>query len=133
MTNRWLLLLGSNLADDARLREASSVLSAIGEIDALTPVRRFPCDNGAPGEYYNLLVALCADIERERFGQRLKQLEAALGRRRDASPEVAIDIDILASAADGGWHADARATAKGEFTRASVRALLDEAGIAIAG
>ncbi len=129
MARRWLLLLGSNLADDACLREASAVLSAIGDVDALTPIRRFPCDDGSPGEYHNLLVALAVDAGREDIGERLKQLEAALGRRRGDSGEVAIDIDILASAGEGAWQADAHALAKGEFARGSVRALLDETGI----
>ena len=131
MARRWLLLLGSNLADDACLREASAVLSAIGEVDALTPIRRFPSDDGSPGEYYNLLVSLAADADREDIGERLKQLESALGRRRGHSQEVAIDIDILASASasDSPWQADVHAVAKGEFARRSVRALLDETGI----
>jgi 7,8-dihydro-6-hydroxymethylpterin-pyrophosphokinase len=132
MARRWLLLLGSSRDDDACVREALAKLSALGPLCALTPIRRFPSDEGVPRQYHNVLAALFCALDRDWLVDRLKQVEYALGRRAGDTSDVAIDIDLLASADDGvRWHADPHAVDKSEFARASVTALLDEARIDI--
>ncbi|PWK83880.1 2-amino-4-hydroxy-6-hydroxymethyldihydropteridine diphosphokinase [Fulvimonas soli] len=125
---RWLLLLGSSLPDDARVRAALDRLAELGAAAPLTPIRRFPSHSGG-GEYYNALARLDAALGRAALRERLRALEAALGRRRDVPGEVAIDVDILAGLDGTRWRADPHARAKGEFGRAPVQALLRQAGI----
>jgi 7,8-dihydro-6-hydroxymethylpterin-pyrophosphokinase len=127
--SRWLLLLGSNLDTDVRVRSALARLAARGTATLLTPIRRFTSDNGDPRRYYNALVDWCAADGGGRMPAFAHRLEHELGRQRDMSEEVAIDIDLLASFVDGQWHADAHALDKRAFARASVVALLREAGI----
>jgi 2-amino-4-hydroxy-6-hydroxymethyldihydropteridine diphosphokinase len=132
-SRRWLLLLGSNLPHDGCMTAALARLSQCGETTALTPIRRFAAHDGGRGEYFNALATLASELDAPALAGRLKQLEAELGRRRDASGQVAIDLDILACAdADGAWRADAHAMAKREFVQPPVASLLREAGIALA-
>lgn len=127
---RWLLLLGSNLEDDAVVREALLRLNESGPVARLTDVRRFPAYGNSRGPYYNVLAQWRVDVERDEVLARIKALEQALGRDPATAARVDIDIDVLAYAdGDAGWTADPHAIAKQEFTHAPVLALLHEAGI----
>jgi 7,8-dihydro-6-hydroxymethylpterin-pyrophosphokinase len=129
---RWLLLLGSSLDQDDRLRTALDCLADLGESQALTPVQRFPSHDGS-GRYYNALAEIHFDDERPVLVAALKRLETALGRHRDETATVDIDIDILAATdADGRWRADHHALEKNEFARDTVCELLRQAGIDVA-
>lgn len=128
MVTDWLLLLGSNLADEARVRAALLGLVKLGAPRACTLIRQFPAYEGR-GEYFNALAELSCDLQREALDAALKQLEADLGRRRDSTDEVAIDIDILARHDGARWQADAHAVAKDEFGRQAVQTLLQQADI----
>lgn len=128
MTGRWLLLLGSNLAGDARVRAALQQLAEIGGITVLTPILRFPSDDDSAGDYFNVLAEFAFEGDRLLLMNRLKRLEAALGRRHDGDGCVAIDIDVLATHDGQCWRADAHAQAKGEFRRTPVRSLLQLGG-----
>lgn len=132
MSRRWLLVLGSNLADDARLRQALVALESLGGVTQLTPVLLTPARRGG-GHYHNALVALSVDTSAALLRQALKRVETELGRVRDGSGVVAIDIDPLALDDGQGWQPDARALEKGEFTRAPVPQLLAQAGIELTG
>lgn len=128
--HRWLLLLGSNLEDDALVREALQRLAGIGPVEQLTAIRRFQAYGDGHGPYFNVLAQWCTDDERTAALSRLKMLERDLGRDPADANRVDIDIDMLGFAdADGGWIADPHAVDKGEFTREPVLALLHEAGI----
>jgi 2-amino-4-hydroxy-6-hydroxymethyldihydropteridine diphosphokinase len=132
MSRHWLLVLGSNLADDACLRQALVALEALGGVVQLTPVLLTPARRGE-GHYHNALVALASDAHPAALRQALKRVETALGRVRDGSGVVAIDIDPLAFDEGHGWQPDAHALEKGEFVRAPVPQLLSQAGIVLAG
>lgn len=128
MSRRWLLVLGSNLADDARVHQALLAIGALGEVERLTPVVLTPARRGQ-GHYHNALVALASDASSAVLRQALKRIETALGRVRDGGGVVAIDIDPLAFNDGQGWQPDAHAVGKGEFERAPVPQLLVQAGI----
>ena len=128
---RWLLLLGSNLTHDTLVREALERLSSLGQATPLTSIQRFPSHDGKRGVYYNALAALAVDAQQGVLTDRLRALEVALGRGRDADGKVAIDLDILAVSDDERWLADAHALAKGEFERLSVATLLQQATITV--
>lgn len=132
MTTRWLLLLGSNLPDESRVRAALLGLVKLGAPRVCTPIRRFPAYAGH-GKYFNVLAELSGDLRREALDAALKRLEADLGRLRDSGvgTEVAIDIDILARHDGARWLADAHAVAKGEFSHQVVQTLLQQADIEI--
>lgn len=130
MSTRWLLLLGSNLDDEARLRQALSALARLGVSHVLGAVRRLPAYDGA-GEYHNALAELAFEGDRGALDGALKRLEVELGRRRDVPGEVAIDIDILACHDGAAWRADPHARAKGEFDHDPARVLLQQAGIEV--
>ena len=130
MAARWLLLLGSNLPDESCVRTALLALIKLGAPRACTPIRRMRSYDGK-GEYFNALAELSCDMQRAELDAALKQLETGLGRRRDASADVAIDIDILARHDGVRWHADAHAVAKGEFAHGAVQDLLQQAGIEV--
>ena len=131
MARRWLLLLGSNLASAACLREALDRLAALGEVDVLTAIRQLPANNGRGRDYHNVLVVLGleSDIDAAKLAPQLKRIESGLGRR--PGEEVAIDIDILAAAEGARWRVDAHALAKREFEHAPATTLLAEAGISL--
>ena len=131
MSRRWLLVLGSNLADDACLRQALVALEALGDVIQLTPVLLTPARHG-DGHYHNALAVLSSDAPPASLKRALKRVETVLGRVRDGSGVVAIDIDPLAFDEGRGWQPDAHALEKGEFTRAPVPQLLSQAGIALA-
>jgi 2-amino-4-hydroxy-6-hydroxymethyldihydropteridine diphosphokinase len=126
---RWLLLLGSNLPHDGCVSAALARLAQLGTTVALTPIRRFPPHDGGRGDYFNALATLASELDAAALAERLKELEAALGRRRDLPGQVAIDLDILAGEDDGRWRATGHAVAKREFDKPAVAALLREAGI----
>ena len=132
MSRRWLLVLGSNLAEDACLRRAMVELEALGEVTQLTPVLLTRARRG-DGHYHNALVALVSALPDAALGQALKRIEADLGRVRDGSGVVAIDIDPLAFDEGLGWRPDAHALEKGELQREPVPQLLAQAGIEVAG
>ncbi len=127
--HRWLLLLGSNLEDDALVREALQHLADLGEVEQLTAIRRFQAYGSGLGPYFNALARWDTSKDRDDAMSCLKALEHQLGRER-AAMCVDIDVDILACVdAGGAWRADPHALTKGEFTHAPVVALLREAGI----
>jgi len=132
MSRRWLLVLGSNLADDHCLRQALTALEALGTVACLTPVVLTPARHGE-GHYHNTLVQLDSGMPAAPLRQALKRVETALGRVRDDSGVVAIDIDPLALDEGRGWQADAHALEKGEFMRAPVPQLLAQAGVVVSG
>ncbi len=128
---RYLLLLGSNLATAARLREALTALATLGKVATLTPVTPTPARHDPTRHYFNALVRCDCTHDRDAFIAHLKQLEAELGRVRGAGGDVAIDIDLLATCVDGHWRADPHALAKHEFTQSPARELLQQSGITI--
>ncbi|MCW5578226.1 MAG: 2-amino-4-hydroxy-6-hydroxymethyldihydropteridine diphosphokinase [Dokdonella sp.] len=130
MPTHWLLLLGSTLADDGRLRQALAALAELGSVRLLAPLQHGPGSRDPQRRYFNALVELVRSDGRDALVTSLKDIEQRLGRRRD-DREVAIDIDLLAARSDGPWLADAHALAKGEFAQAHTRALLHHAGLAI--
>lgn len=132
MSRRWLLVLGSNLSDDRCLHQAMTALEALGKVARLTPVLLTPARHGG-GHYHNALVRLGSDLPAAALRQALKRVETALGRVRDDSGVVAIDIDPLALDEGHGWQPDARALEKNEFIRAPVPQLLARAGIVVPG
>lgn len=129
---RYLLLLGSNLATPERLEQALVALGNIGSTTLLAPVTRTPARHDPTHFYFNALVRLDCALTRDAFVAQMKQLEANLGRVRDASHVVAIDIDLLATFAGAAWHADPHALAKREFSQSPARELLRDAGINVA-
>jgi 2-amino-4-hydroxy-6-hydroxymethyldihydropteridine diphosphokinase len=127
----YLLLLGSNLAGPERLRAALASLATLGTVTPLTEVERMPARGDASRFYYNALARLDSTLARNALDARLKQIEVDLGRVRDGSGSVAIDIDLLATRTPDGWRADPHALAKQEFVQTPARDLLAKAGIAI--
>jgi 2-amino-4-hydroxy-6-hydroxymethyldihydropteridine diphosphokinase len=130
-THRWLLLLGSNLAEPERVQQALGRLAALGEVERLTPIERMPARGDPSRFYHNALAALACDLDRATLRARLGRVEADLGRVRDGSGEVAIDIDLLARQENGRWQADPHAFEKNEFTQTPARELLAAAGIVV--
>lgn len=130
MSQRWLLLLGSNRADPGQLHAGLAALAGLGRVRALGPPLRNPDRNGGP-DYFNQLALLDCALDYERLKPRLADIERALGRGRGASGEVALDIDPVAISVNDRWQADARALAKGEFARPPLPELLDAAGIVV--
>lgn len=131
MPARWLLLLGSNQDSDASMRAALAQLAVHGAATLLTPIRRFPSDDGRRRDYYNALVQWNHAGDDAQMPARIRQMEQALGRDRGNPDEVAIDIDVLARFVDDRWHVHPHAMEKREFDRALVIVLLREAGIDI--
>lgn len=132
MARRWLLLLGSTLADDARVRAALVALGELGAVRLLAPIRHGPGSRDPRRSYFNALAELECALGRDPLIAALKAIEHTLGRRRGQA-EVAIDIDLLACGQAGRWHADAHALDKGEFAQPHTLALLQAAGIAPEG
>lgn len=130
--HRYLLLLGSNLATAERLDAALDALAAIGSVALLAPVTRTPARHDPTRFYFNALAQLDCARDRDALVARMKQLETELGRVRDASHVVAIDIDLLASFTGAAWHADPHAIAKREFSQSPARELLRDVGISVA-
>lgn len=130
MPLRALLLLGSTLADDGRVREALAALGEMGAVRLLAPIRHGPGSRDPQRHYFNALAEFGFAGERATLVAALKALESRLGRRRDGG-EVAIDIDLLALHVDERWQADAHALAKGEFAQAHTRALLRAAALEV--
>ncbi|MCC6596446.1 MAG: 2-amino-4-hydroxy-6-hydroxymethyldihydropteridine diphosphokinase, partial [Rhodanobacteraceae bacterium] len=95
MTRRWLLLLGSTLADDARVRAALVALGELGAVRLLAPIRHGPGSRDPRRSYFNALAELECALGRDPLIAALKAIEHTLGRRRGQA-EVAIDIDLLA-------------------------------------
>jgi 2-amino-4-hydroxy-6-hydroxymethyldihydropteridine diphosphokinase len=133
MAQCYLLLLGSNLASAVRLEQALAALAALGSVTPLTPVTHTPARHNPARFYFNALAQLECALDHDPLRVELKAIETRLGRVRDGSGEVAIDIDLLATRVDDAWQADPHALAKREFTQSPARELLADAGIAIAG
>lgn len=131
--HRWLLLLGSNLADPECIQQALETLAVLGQVTSLTPIERMPARGDASRFYYNALAMLDCDLDRDALRTRLKQIETELGRVRDGSGEVAIDIDLLARQANERWLADPHAIEKREFAQAPARDMLEAAGLVVWG
>lgn len=131
MPTRWLLLLGSNLAGPERVQQAFECLVLLGHVTPLTPIERLPARGHASHFYYNALAELDCKLDREALRVQLKRIESELGRARNGSGEVAIDIDLLAMQANGRWLADPHALEKQEFTQTPARELIATAGIVI--
>lgn len=131
MEPAWLLLLGSNRATEATLRSALARLAELGPLGVLAPIQRFPADSGTGGDYFNALARWQMPGALPDVVARLKALESALGRTHERADDVAADIDVLAAQVDGVWLATAHAVDKGEFDRATVEALLRQAGVEV--
>lgn len=132
MSQRWLLVLGTDAGSEAPLAEALAALAGLGAVQPLAPARRSKDDGGAERWFTNRLVRLDSALGRDVLRQRLRDIEHGIGRsaRRD---DVPIDIDLLAGGTDGvGWQLDPHAREKGEHLRPHVAALLREAGLTLA-
>jgi len=127
----WLLLLGSSRDDDGPMRAALAQLERCGSARWLTPIRRFPADDGSGLLFHNALAAWQAACGETEAYAEIRRIETALGRDRGRRDEVAIDIDLLARLSGGQWQAHAHARDKREFARLLVRALLLQAGITV--
>lgn len=131
MSTRWLLVLGSDAGSGAPIEAALMALRELGEVDALTPSRRFQDDDGGGRWFTNQLVRLECGDGREALREQLRAVEQRIGRSEQCDA-VLIDIDLLARDADGaGWRLDQHAVEKAEHRRPHVVALLAEAGIAL--
>jgi 2-amino-4-hydroxy-6-hydroxymethyldihydropteridine diphosphokinase len=130
-TRRWLLLLGSNLAGPERIRQSLETLAVFGPVKALTPIERMPARGDPSRFYFNALATLDCDLDRDALRAQLKRIETELGRVRDGSGEVAIDIDLLAMETNNRWQADAHALEKHEFTQTPARDLIAAANLVI--
>lgn len=128
---RYLLLLGSNLATPERVDAALAALAMLGTPVALTAITRTPARHHPERHYFNALAQLDCALDRDALVAHLKTLEADLGRVRDGSGVVAIDIDLLAALMDGAWHADPHAVAKREFSQSPAREMLANTGITL--
>lgn len=96
-----LLVLGSNIEPALNLPRALDRLSSVGSVRSVSRAYRSAPAGGAPGPpFWNAAVALDTALHRPALHDRLRTIEAALGRtrtgRRDA-PRT-IDIDIVAYA-----------------------------------
>lgn len=131
MSARWLLVLGSDTGGEAPIDAAMAALQELGQMDALTPARRFQDDDGTGRVFTNRLVRLESSAARDALRASLHEVERRIGRSED-SERVLIDIDLLACDAGGGnWQLDPHALEKGEHRRPHVRALLAEASISL--
>ena len=128
--SHWLLLLGSTLDSDERIRAALHELRSLGEVALRAPIQHGPGSRDARRSYFNALVELGFDGDADELVAALKAIETRLGRRRDGD-EVVIDIDLLAREVDGIWLGDAHALNKREFEQTHAIALLRAAGIGI--
>lgn len=128
---RYLLLLGSNLATPECVDAALAALATLGTPVALTAITRTPARHHPEQHYFNALAQLDCALDRDALVERLKMLETDLGRVRDGSGVVAIDIDLLAALMDGVWHADPHAVAKREFSQSPAREMLANTGITL--
>ena len=131
MQRAWLLMLGSNLDDDARIHAALTVLATLGPTRLASSIARLPAYGGASThDYYNALATLESSVDRDALVANLKRIERELGRER-GSGRVAIDIDLLAQREGDRWIADAHAVDKGDLAQPPTRLLLAEAGISV--
>lgn len=129
--SRWLLLLGSNLADDARVRAALEGLQALGRCEPLGPIRHLrPAGDGC-GRYYNALATL-EHPGGDALRRALQALQARLGREPGHPTRVAIDIDLLARQDDAGrWQADPHAAAKPDTWDGPIADFIAESGVVL--
>lgn len=125
----WLLLLGSNDPDDARLWQALQRLAEFGRVDCLG-VHHLPPREGEGAWFYNALVRFETGLAAPELKVVLRAIEVALGRDRNTPLQVAIDIDILACDRQG-WLADRHAQDKGDLTGWPASQLLAEAGLQV--
>lgn len=130
MSGRWLLVLGSDAADQAPIEAAMSALRELGGVEALTPARRFQDDDGTGRWFTNRLVRLDSTAARDALRGRLHEVERRIGRSQE-SDRVLIDIDLLASGNGDAWRLDPHALEKGEHLRPHVVALLNEAAVSL--
>lgn len=131
MPNSWLLMLGSNLESDERVRAALAALRALGSTKLLTAIRRLPAHGDAnAADYYNALALLESESDRTTLVANLKHIERELGRVH-GSGRVAIDIDLLACRDGSRWIADPHALEKNEFGQLSTSGLITDAGMTI--
>lgn len=127
----WLLLLGSNLADDGRVRQALDELSALGRCRALGPIRRLRPAGGGTGWYYNA-VATLEHPDEAALREALRALQARLGREEGHPTRVDIDIDLVARAdADGCWRMDRHTASKPEMREGPIREFFDAMGVVL--
>lgn len=90
--------LGSNSAAAVNLARARAALAADPDLQPvhLSDERSGPAVAGGVGVYVNQLLTARTGLASDELNARLKALEAALGRVRDGSGVVAIDLDLLA-------------------------------------
>ena len=128
---RWLLLLGSNLGDDGRLRDALDLLAALGPVNPLLPISRLPPAGDGVGDYFNLLLELEHPDEALLQAQ-LRRIQQQLGREPGERVRVTIDIDLIARRhADGRWLVVPHAAAKAETWSGPIAGLIAERGIVL--
>lgn len=127
----WLLMLGSNLSDDSRLRQALCRLEALGRVQLLGEVRHLPPRSGAGAWYFNALAVVESALDAVAFRDALVAIETELGRDRGTPWRVDIDIDPLACRCGGEWVADPHALDKGELERPPAAELLRASGILV--
>lgn len=97
MTELAILELGSNIEPEANLPRAVSALSEIGNIRAISKAYRTE-PFGPPGQppFVNAALSMETDLEPLALRQRLRQIEADIGRQRGFYKYAprAIDIDL---------------------------------------
>lgn len=130
-TRRWLLMLGSNLADDRRVHAALAALAQLGPVRRHGTVAHLPPRSGKGAWYYNVLAVLDSPLDASALRTELGAIEARLGRVRNGAAPVAIDIDVLAGERDGAWIADPHALEKREFEDGPAPQLLQACGLQV--
>lgn len=130
MSERWLLVLGSDAGSEAPIDATLAALRELGQVQALTPARRSRDDDGSGRWFTNRLVQLDSTLGREALRERLQAIERGIGRSA-ARSDVPIDIDLLARGEDNAWQLDPHAAEKGEHDRPHVLALLHQAHITL--
>lgn len=129
--SRWLLLLGSNLADDQRVRAALDALGELGRCETLGPIRRLPPSGGGDAWYYNV-VATLDHPGGAPLHAALHDLQARLGRDPASLDRIDIDIDLVARCSDDGhWIMDAHAASKPDMHDGPIAGLFDAVGVVL--
>lgn len=131
MSERWLLLLGSNRERRDTLDAALQRLTTLGVVEVVAAPRAMRPASGRGPDYFNALAIIVATGEAGDLKRRLRAIETALGRDRTQRQCVAIDIDLLAHDAGSGWRADPHAIEKGDVGSWPAVELLREAGIVV--
>ena len=90
-----LISLGTNSGGPGKLAEAIDALQNLfGEVVTTPPEETAPLDGNGPN-YFNSLALAQTTLAPKEVKQRLRHIEAVLGRNRSTPDIVAIDLDLL--------------------------------------